>query len=252
MTRSDVSAAPRRRYVDVAYGILASINAGEFPPGMRLPGDRDMAVAKGTSRQTVREALLVLELIGAVTIRHGDGVYVSDPAAPTLDADNALLYGDPIEVIETRRLWEPITTRLAAERITDEQMSVLEELVTGTHDEDGPTRADIAPGLQFHAELAKCSGNAMMGSVVEQLVNIERHPLWRLVNEQALRVPGARRSQRAEHREILAAVAQHDADRAEAAMREHLAQLQAYIFAPSESSARLGDLDKPRAGARRR
>jgi DNA-binding FadR family transcriptional regulator len=240
MIGPEQTGSSQRRFVDVAYGILASINAGEYAVGQRLPTDRELSVEKGVSRQTVREALLVLELIGAISIRHGDGVYVSPPATPDVDGEGAILFGDPRNVIESRRLLEPITTRLAAERITDEQLASLTELIA--HHGGSIDRRHAVVGLQFHAELAMCCGNPMMGGVVEQLVNIERHPLWRLVNEQALRVPGARQSQEADHVAILDAVAAHDADRAEVAMQTHLAELQTYLFAPSESLARATEI----------
>ena len=233
MGRSDHSGASQRRYVDVAHGILTSIGSGELVAGQRLPAERDLALAKGVSRQTVREALLVLELIGAISIRHGDGIYVAEPTAPVIDAKDAVLRGDPRELIESRRTLEPVTTRMAAERATDAQIAGLQELLRYTG--DGVRSDSLDGGLDFHAELAACSGNAMLSSVVSQLVNIEQHPLWRLINEQALRLPGARESQRAQHHAILQAVVERDVDRAEQQMREHLEDLQSYIFSSSQT-----------------
>ncbi|OLT00304.1 hypothetical protein BJF90_36135 [Pseudonocardia sp. CNS-004] len=176
--------------------------------------------------------MLVLELIGAVSIRHGDGIYVAEPTSPVIDAKDAVLRGDPRELIESRRMLEPLTTRMAAERATDDQIAGLQELLRYT--DDGVQQISLHGGLNFHAELAACSGNAMLSSVVSQLVNIEQHPLWRLINEQALRLPGARDSQRAQHHAILQAVMERDVDRAERQMREHLEDLQSYIFSPSQ------------------
>jgi GntR family uxuAB operon transcriptional repressor len=232
MPRSDQSGASQRRYIDVAYGILASIGSGELQAGQRLPAERELALAKGVSRQTVREALLVLELIGAISIRHGDGIYVAAPTAPVIDSKDAVLRGDPRELIESRRLLEPITTRMAAERATGAEIAALRDLLRDT--DEGVQPAGLSGGVNFHAELAACSGNMMLSSVVSQLVNIEQHPLWRLINAQALRLPGARESQRAQHHAILQAVADRDLDRAESEMREHLEELQAYIFSPGQ------------------
>ena len=232
MARPDQPGASQRRYIDVAYGMLASISSGELVAGQRLPAERELALANGVSRQTVREALLALELVGAISIRHGDGIYVAAPATPVIGSKDAVLCGDPREVIESRRLLEPLTTRLAAERATDAQIAALQEFLHDTDEGRQPTA--LGGGLNFHAELAACSGNVMLSSVVSQLVNIEQHPLWRLINAQALRLPGARESQRAQHHAILQAVADRDFDRAEREMREHLEQLQAYIFSPGQ------------------
>lgn len=50
-----------------------SIAQGDYAAGDRLPPDREIAARTGVSRPTAREALLALELIGAVEVRHGDG-----------------------------------------------------------------------------------------------------------------------------------------------------------------------------------
>lgn len=233
MDRSGQSVPAQRRYLDVAQSILASINVGEYVAGQRLPGDRDLASARGVSRQTAREALLVLELIGSVVIRHGDGVYVSVGSASIVDQANAILYTEPRNLIESRCLFEPITARLAAQRITDVQVEVLGAIVDESEqltDDPRQFKRFMSLGLEFHAVLAKSCGNDLMGEMVGQLVNVEQHPLWVLVNEQALRTKTARLGQMAEHRAILLAVESRDPEKAEAEMRDHLVELQGYIF----------------------
>jgi DNA-binding FadR family transcriptional regulator len=239
MERSDQSpeaaptGPPQRRFLDVARAIQASINVGEFGPTGRLPGDRDLAVAHGVSRSTAREALLALELIGAVVIRHGDGVYVSQAHSTSIDESRALLNGEPRDLIESRRMLEPITTRLAAARITQEQVDQLAELVDEA-ERIGPDLTQFhrfaQVGFSFHAVLANFCGNALLSEFVEQLVSVEQHPLWVLVNEQALRSPSARLAQVTEHRAVIEALRAHDADKAEFCMRSHLADLETLVF----------------------
>jgi DNA-binding GntR family transcriptional regulator len=54
--------------------------------------------------------------------------------------------------------------------------------------------------LQFHGDLAAASGNSLLAAIVAQLVNIEHHPLWALVNQRAqpcgFRQPEGRRASR--------------------------------------------------------
>jgi len=70
--------AERRLFQDIAERIAAMIAEGTFPPGSRLPGEREMAERLGVSRVTIREAEIALQAQGLVRIKTGSGVYVCD------------------------------------------------------------------------------------------------------------------------------------------------------------------------------
>ena len=67
--------AERRLFQEVAERIAAMIEGGSYPPGSRLPGEREIAEQLGVSRVTVREAEIALQARGMVTIKTGSGVY---------------------------------------------------------------------------------------------------------------------------------------------------------------------------------
>jgi len=75
------SIEPRRLYRQIADQIRALIRSREFPPGTRLPPERDLARQLGVSRPSVREALIALEVEGLVEVRIGSGIYVLGPRA---------------------------------------------------------------------------------------------------------------------------------------------------------------------------
>lgn len=56
--------------------ILKAIEKGLFPPGSRLPPERELADLLGVSRASLREALSALQVAGVVEVRHGVGVFV--------------------------------------------------------------------------------------------------------------------------------------------------------------------------------
>lgn len=62
-----------RLYIAVAQQLLTAIATGEYAPRTRLPGDRDLTERLDVSRATAWEAILALEIVGAVEVRHGDG-----------------------------------------------------------------------------------------------------------------------------------------------------------------------------------
>src|SRR5438445_10630620 len=70
---------PRRLYRQIADQIANLIAAGEFPPGSRLPAERELAISLGVSRASVREAIISLEIAGLVEVRVGTGIFVAHP-----------------------------------------------------------------------------------------------------------------------------------------------------------------------------
>ena len=67
-----------RLYHSVASRIIELIDSGAFPPGSRLPGERDLAEKFGVSRVAVREAEIALQAQGRLEIKVGSGAYVME------------------------------------------------------------------------------------------------------------------------------------------------------------------------------
>src|SRR4051794_24527165 len=120
------------------------IQSGELPPGARLPPEQQLAAQMALSRSGIREAVKVLEAARVLDVRRGDGTYVTS-LAPRLLLEGVglaveLLRGDTLlEVMEVRRMLEPVATGIAALRISDAGLSELEEILA-----DMRTAADDA------------------------------------------------------------------------------------------------------------
>ena len=134
-----------RIYRQIADQLKRLIENNEFPPGSRLPSERDLAQQLQVSRASVREALIALEVIGLVDVKVGNGVIVRSqtPLAPSqepvmaqagrnqwaeiddelnIELDfNAEL--PPFSLLQTRLLIEPETAALAARHATDEELA---------------------------------------------------------------------------------------------------------------------------------
>src|SRR5215467_13055063 len=81
---------PRRLYRQIADQIARLIASGEFPPGARLPAERELATSLGVSRASVREAIISLEMGGLVEVRVGTGIFVTrSVAAPSANGADA-------------------------------------------------------------------------------------------------------------------------------------------------------------------
>ena len=221
----------KRLFQSVAEQIAGLIDDGAFPPGTRLPGERELAERLGVSRVTIREAEIALQAIGRLEIKTGSGVYVSDAphaAAESLPAASAF------EVTEARLLVESETAALAAHNISEEGIEKLAELVeqmrTGTTEE-----ADEADEL-FHLTIAEASNNAAMVHTIKSL--------WRMREEipevkatyQAVCIHDADERTR-EHRAVFDAIKARDPGGARAAMRDHFHRLLENMLEATERAA---------------
>src|SRR5437016_3253560 len=84
------------------------IVAGQFAPGARLPKESVLAARLGLSRNSLREAVRALSLVGVLEPRQGDGTYVTSLEPDLLLAGTSflsdLLTGPTLrEVYEVRR-----------------------------------------------------------------------------------------------------------------------------------------------------
>jgi DNA-binding FadR family transcriptional regulator len=205
------------------------------------------------SRPTAREAVLARELIGAVEVRHGEGVFVLATRSQLDGVVGSAIDEPPRELIESRCVIEPPLAGLAAERMQPRHVAPLRRLVDES--EELINNVALLPrfvsaGLRFHAEPAPGCGNRLLAGVVARLVDVAEHPLWALVNQQAMRTREARAGQVAEHRVVLQAITARDAAGAERGMREHLLNLTRVIFLPGTSaSVESSRQNRGRAGA---
>ena len=210
----------RRLYRQIADQIAALIEGGEYGNGQRLPPERDLAKQLGVSRPSVREALIALEVEGYVDVRVGSGVYVVGPRpagrSETLPADSG-----PFELIKARWLIEAECAALAAKSATKAQIRAMEEALDQMESERDKGVMPLGADRLFHLRIAEGSGNSALALVVKTLWDQRTGPLF-LRLEHHFDTPDLWNLAIREHREIVQAIARHDAAAARAAMRRHM------------------------------
>jgi GntR family transcriptional regulator, transcriptional repressor for pyruvate dehydrogenase complex len=165
----------RRLYPQVADQIRDLIQSRRIAPGDRLPPERELAQTLGVSRPSLREALIALEIEGAIGIRMGSGLYV---LAATTRPSRPIRIGDsPIEVMQARATIAGAVIVLAAARVTDDALRTLRHALDGM-------RTTIAAGSKpldhdrlFHTTSAEQSGNAVLARIVGELFDERRSPM---------------------------------------------------------------------------
>lgn len=216
--QNEAITAEPRLYRVVANRIQDLIGAEHIGAGERLPSERDLAAKLEVSRASLREALIALELGGIVEVRGGSGVYVSEQLEAPADVPE--VGPGPFEVLSARRMIEAEIAALAAKMATDGQIDAIMEAVLEmerNHDNRGSNeQAD----RNFHLALARATGNSALVGVIDYLWN-QRGSLWHRLKEH-FQTEELRKQTLTDHRNILAAVASHDAPGARQAMRAHL------------------------------
>jgi DNA-binding FadR family transcriptional regulator len=209
----------KRLYHTVADQITKLIEDGAFPPGSRLPGERELAERFDVSRVTVREAEIALQALGRISIKTGSGVYVLDPAEKE---DSGLPYITAYELTEARLMFESEAAALAAGEIGEETLNELEALVETMSSSD-PANAEATQKAdrKFHLTIAAASGNRAVQYIVETLWKIRTEvPAVREVHAAICSVEDSA-ARHTEHSEVLDALRSRDASAARMAMREH-------------------------------
>jgi len=210
----------RRLYRQIADQIAALIEKGEYGAGQRLPPERNLAKQLGVSRPSVREALIALEVEGYVEVRVGSGVYVMGPI-PAARAEPLPADSGPFELIKARWLIEAECAALAAKQATRAQVRLMEEALEQMDSDRVRGVMPLAADRLFHLRIAEASGNSALALVVKTLWDQRTGPLF-LRLEHHFDTPDLWGLALKEHRDIVAAIARHDAGGARAAMRLHM------------------------------
>lgn len=111
--------------------LMCGIREGRFQPGQQLPNERQLAELYGSSRQQVRDALLILQEAGLVKRKVGSGTFLADntPAIiERMDAEvdvHAVHEHSFLETVEARLILEPGVAALAARNISEAHLDRL-------------------------------------------------------------------------------------------------------------------------------
>jgi GntR family transcriptional repressor for pyruvate dehydrogenase complex len=218
--------------------IREMIATGALAPGAKLSPEAELAGELGASRNTVREAVRGLVTAGVLDVRRGDGTYVTSlrpeqlldgiGAAAELMAD-----GFSLELVHVRRILEPAATALAALRIDEETLTVLETLLDRMRSAESQ-EVLVQADSEFHAVVAAASGNSTLASMLGGVTTrTMRSRIWRGVIEE-----NAKTQTIAQHAEILRALRDRDPTLSEAAALVHVATTEASLRRMIDTSAR--------------
>jgi GntR family transcriptional regulator, sialic acid-inducible nan operon repressor len=214
----------RKLFEQVSAHLERDILLGKLKPGDRLPPERELQAKFGVGRPAIREALITLQRSGLVEMGNGAPARVRLPTAQNVIAgmipavQQMLVSADGHRQLQGVRLFFEIgLVRHAARNATDEDLEKLKRALEANEKTIGDRAAFIQTDVAFHFGFAEIMRNPAFLALHEAMST------WLLRQRQiALQEPDEDRRGYHAHAQIYEAVAAHDPDAAEAAMRGHL------------------------------
>ena len=179
---------PKKVSTQIADQIRASILAGEFAPGDKLPPERELAEMFGVSRPSVREALNVLASSGLVMSYQGGGTVVKS----LVESSSANLLSELIriqqeralDVIEVRKGMESWTALYAAERALPDDIHRMDEIIDGMKHNLELKQPSEDLDANLHIVIARATHNIVWLHLMQSLFDAMKEfqqTVWRAV-----------------------------------------------------------------------
>jgi len=237
----ELALEPVRRskvYEEVAARIRRLIADGRLKPGDKLPPERELAVALGVSRTSVRDAIRTLQMTGLLEPRQGEGTVVRELSTEALVAPiaSALLTRKDLlaDLIAVRKMIEPAMSREAARHATPDEIRQMESILSRQAARLDAGGLAIDEDSAFHDMIARASRNQVVLKVIDVLMDLLREG-----RERSLQIRGRPQRSLRGHRQILEAIRRRDGDAASRAMLSHLEQIEEMLL-PERQPAHAG------------
>jgi GntR family transcriptional repressor for pyruvate dehydrogenase complex len=216
-------------YEQVASQLQKFIRSGQLKPGDKLPPERELAEMLHVSRDSLRDGIRALELVGLVEPRQGEGNVVHEPSADSLinPLTTLLLHQRELvgDLLEFRRMIEPTLARRAAKNASPEDLTYMEDIVRRQKEKVDRGELAIEEDSEFHYAIARAAKNSVVLKVLDVFMDLLRES-----REKSLQVQGRLQKSLEGHRQIVQAIQRHDPAAAENAMRRHLERIEGIVL----------------------
>ena len=213
----------KRTFEEICSEIKKLIISGILRPGNKLPSESELARQFSVGRQTIREALRILELSGFITVQRGStgGAIIIDTVLSKIS--DLLLNAFQMKKISIDEL---TTARLEVERtilgyvITnagDDEINNLQENIVQAEKEVEAGIHPFTTNSEFHNILAKSAKNSIFVIVEASIMTVVTDFLSRLTPD----FEGSRRTIK-EHQSILDAIRRRDSQEASRVLEKHI------------------------------
>lgn len=216
-----------QKVVDTLYG---RIQSGEYGVDERLPSERMLSSDLGVARNTVREALEVLEKQGLIRRRAGSGSFVNPKSERgTLTQTEVGADTSPLNLQVTRGVLEPELVRLAVMNMSPRQIESLEETLTQLEAVRTDAESFVQLEEDFYRKLAAGTGNPLLASCYDLVIDACRQS-FRAAHLRRHLTPARIEDYQRRYNSLFNAIAARDIERSVEFIRIHLIEEQRLLL----------------------
>ena len=213
----------------IVHQIKKAILGGAMKPGDRLPPERELVKRFKASRISVREALKSLETSGLLSIKPGSGVFVAEAnSKPLSDSLSSILRIQKTslnELTEARVIFEPPIAKLAAEKMTAEDLMKLEMNIIETSKIVQSHAPAPAKNIEFHSLLAEATHNTVVTLAMKTLLDVVKEMTLEMANGSKKRAEVSKHAV-GYHQKMIKAFRERDSQKVYDLMLKHILQIQ--------------------------
>jgi GntR family transcriptional repressor for pyruvate dehydrogenase complex len=208
----------RRLYEDVGERLGQFVREAGMTPGDQFPPERELAHRLQVSRTSVRQSFVVLQALGFVDVRHGEGVFLrrtrgfGESLSKLLERRRRLP-----DVLEAREALEVKLAELAAAHRSADDLMAMKAAVAQMRDEIASGALGTEGDAAFHHAIALAARNQVLLHLIDAMAEVIQESRVESLSE-----PGRPPLSLEAHRRILAAIEAHNTGLAAEAMRLHL------------------------------
>ena len=203
--------------------ILDKLTSRAWRAGQRLPTERALSQEYGLSRSTVRRLLQELKRQRLITQTVGSGTYVAEQVAVALHAlqrDGDTPPASPAELMAARLVLEPAVVEMVIGNATAADFARMDEC------NDNAEAATTLEAFEhwdgaLHEAIAEATHNRFIGNVFRLMNQVRTQGEWGVLKRRSA-TPERRLEYQQEHRALVAALRERDAERARALCLAHL------------------------------
>lgn len=216
----------------IVDNITNAIINGELNPGDKIPTEAELSESMGAGRNSVREAIKVLEAYGVVHIKRAEGTFVSQ------EYDSKMIY--PVlygiilqkdstkQIVELRKVIDVGLLQLAVDKLKSKELEkaqmeaieqAMEELERQAHTDVPQVKKLFDADVQFHMAIVGITENVMLQSICNYVDKITRRSRMATIDQ--IFEAGAVEDFLGKHRRIVKLLQNRDAAGVYAIVEEH-------------------------------
>ncbi|MGA7912254.1 MAG: FadR/GntR family transcriptional regulator [Candidatus Dormiibacterota bacterium] len=211
----------RRLYEDVGERLGELVRETRMAPGDQFPAERELAHSLRVSRTSVRQSFVVLQALGFVDVRHGEGVFLrrtrgfGESLSRLLERRRRLP-----EVLEAREALEVKLAELASARRSRHDLTAMHAALGRMEKEIHQGGLGTDGDAAFHHAIASAARNEVLMRLLDAMADVVSE-----TRVESLSEPGRPPRSLEAHRKILAAIEAGSSEQAAEAMRTHLREV---------------------------